>query len=99
MIPTMKLDHVFLAHLLIGYKSQLLQLVDTAGHGTGRLSTDKLIDFQLAIPSKDEQFAIVSCLSSLDDAIGSQNRIFNLLSTHKNGLMQQLFPSLEDDDS
>jgi type I restriction enzyme, S subunit len=44
---------------------------------------------------KDEQKRIATCLSSLDDLITAETRKNEALKTHKTGLMQQLFPSLE----
>lgn len=46
--------------------------------------------------SKDEQRRIVDCLKALDDLITSQTQALETLKTHKKGLMQQLFPSLEE---
>jgi type I restriction enzyme S subunit len=43
-------------------------------------------------PTLPEQRKIASCLSSLDELIGSQDRKVDALRTHKKGLMQQLFP-------
>ncbi len=49
--------------------------------------------FGLAIPSKDEQQKIADCLSSLDDLITAETQKLDTIKAHKNGLMQQLFPS------
>ena len=46
----------------------------------------------IAVPSSAEQHKIASCLSSLDELIGAQDRKVDALRTHKKGLMQQLFP-------
>jgi type I restriction enzyme, S subunit len=53
---------------------------------------------QLTIPhvSHAEQKRIVSCFSSLDDVIFAQIERLEALKTHKQGLMQQLFPSPEE---
>ena len=48
------------------------------------------------LPGKDEQQRIASCLSSLDALIAAEIRKLETLKTHKKGLMQQLFPSLEE---
>jgi len=54
---------------------------------------EKLIPF----PRKDtgEQQKIADCLSSLDDLIRARAARIEALKTHKRGLMQQLFPSLD----
>jgi len=38
-------------------------------------------------------WAISTCLSSLDDLIAAQSDRLATLQTHKQGLLQQLFPS------
>ena len=43
-------------------------------------------------PSKPEQQKIAECLSSVDELTAAQARKLDALKTHKNGLMQQLFP-------
>jgi type I restriction enzyme, S subunit len=90
-------DRRFLAYLMLGYKQRLLSLVDIAGHGTGRLDTDELKAFELSIPQvNDEQQRIADCLASLDDLITAQTQKIDALKTHKKGLMQQLFPALDE---
>ena len=46
-------------------------------------------------PKSGEQQKIAECLSSLDDLIAAEGRMLDALRHHKQGLMQQLFPSLE----
>ena len=46
-------------------------------------------------PKSGEQQKIADCLSSLDDLIAAEGRMLDALRHHKQGLMQQLFPSLE----
>ena len=46
-------------------------------------------------PTLAEQQRIADCLSSLDDLIAAQTQTLEALKTHKQGLMQQLFPSPE----
>ena len=43
-------------------------------------------------PSNDEQQKIADCLSSLDELIAAETQKLDALKTHKQGLMQQLFP-------
>jgi type I restriction enzyme S subunit len=44
------------------------------------------------IPKRAEQQKIAECLSSVDELIAAQARKLDALTTHKKGLMQQLFP-------
>ena len=46
---------------------------------------------------KEEQQIIVDCLSSIDKQISSQTQKTEALHAHKKGLLQQLFPSAEED--
>jgi type I restriction enzyme S subunit len=50
----------------------------------------------LPFPSLPEQHRIANCLTSLDDLIAAQTQKLEALKTHKRGLMQQLFPSPEE---
>ncbi len=52
---------------------------------------------ELLIPKPPEQQRIADCLSSLDDLIAAQTQKIEALKTHKKGLMQQLFPSSEEE--
>ncbi len=51
----------------------------------------------ISIPqSKIEQQKIANCLSSADDLIQSQTTKIEALKAHKKGLMQQLFPNVNE---
>ena len=52
---------------------------------------------RIRAPKLDEQQRIASCLSSLDTVIAAEAQGIEALRTHKKGLMQQLFPSLEEE--
>lgn len=49
----------------------------------------------IAIPSLYEQKRIASCITSIEDVIKQTNKQICLLETHKNGLLQQLFPKIK----
>lgn len=83
----------FLPYLLLANKKRLLDMVDSAGHGTGRLNTDKLKSLKLTYPQQAEQMRIVDFLDSLETLIPAQGDKLDALKNHKKGLMQQLFPS------
>jgi type I restriction enzyme S subunit len=48
---------------------------------------------RLPVPKRNEQHRIATCLSSLDDLVAAQSDRLAALQTHKQGLLQQLFPS------
>ncbi len=50
----------------------------------------------LLVPKIEEQQRIADCLSSLDELITAQSERLATLKTHKKGLMQQLFPVLNE---
>lgn len=60
------------------------------------INSSDLADISLVIPSKAEQQKIADCLSSLDNLITAQSRRVDDLKTHKKGMMQQLFPVLDE---
>ena len=61
------------------------------------LSGGRLAKITIPFPSdKAEQQKIADCLSSLDDLITAQTQKLDTLKTHKKGLMQQLFPALDE---
>lgn len=52
--------------------------------------------FKVSIPYEAEQKKIAACLTSLDDLIAKQIEKVDLLKKHKKGLMQGMFPSLNE---
>jgi type I restriction enzyme S subunit len=61
------------------------------------ISPSRLAGIEIRFPlEKAEQRRIAECLSSLDDQIAAEAAKAILLKAHKAGLMQQLFPLLED---
>jgi len=55
-----------------------------------------LVKVTLPLPPLLEQQRIADCLTSLDDLIAAQTQNLEALKAHKQGLMQQLFPSPEE---
>lgn len=66
------------------------------GHAPPKLTLAKLKSIPVVFPvSKSEQLRIANCLSSLDIQIVAESDQLAALKTHKQGLMQQLFPAPE----
>ena len=59
------------------------------------LARGDILDLVAPFPKKDEQQRIADCLSSLDAQITAESHQLAALKTHKQGLMQQLFPAPE----
>ena len=76
--------------------SYYAEIIGKYSDGTSQtvLSLNRLKSIKLPIPSKSEQQKIADCLSSLDDLITAQTNRLEALRNHKKGLMQQLFPNV-----
>jgi type I restriction enzyme, S subunit len=86
------LDPIFLDHFRRsdGWED----FVSEKGDGSVRIRIyyKDLARLQLTLPSVREQQKIADCLSSIGEVIAAQARKVDALKTHKNALMQQLFP-------
>ena len=80
----------YLLYFLRANKNRLLGLVDSAGHGTGRLNTDSLRSFPVLVPPLPEQTAIANLLSTWDTAIEKTEKLIAAKQEQRKGLMQQL---------
>lgn len=56
------------------------------------IGKSEVLALQIQAPSFEEQERIAACLTSLDEVIAAQRQKVEALTTHKRGLMQQLFP-------
>ncbi len=73
-----------------------LGVISPGGAGRNRvLNKHDFLKIELALPRISEQRKIADCLGSLDDLIAAESQKLETLQQHKQGLMQQLFPSLE----
>jgi len=86
---------VFLSYYLNGPKKVDIAKIaqgDTVVH----LYPSQLQLLEIGLPIADEQKKIADCLSSIDELITAQTHKLATLKTHKKGLMQQLFPALDE---
>ena len=60
------------------------------------IGQETLSSIKIFLPLIPEQQKIADCLSSLDELIAAQTQAIDTLKTHKKGLMQQLFPSVDE---
>lgn len=75
------------------------QVVSAAvGGGIKHFGPTHLKKMEIPIPPLAEQQCIAKCLSSLDALITAETQKFEALKLHKRGLMQQLFPVLDEVD-
>lgn len=66
--------------------------------GQGNLSGQIIKSVNLYFPKSEEQQKIADCLSEIDIMTAEQSNKVEQLKAHKKGLMQGLFPSLEEAD-
>ncbi len=91
-----KLNNYFL-YLLVANESIQRQINATVvGGAIPTLSQESISNFEILVPKIKEQEKIAECLSTLNDLIISQTERIEQLKLHKKGLMQGLFPKLQD---
>ncbi|WP_416401664.1 restriction endonuclease subunit S [Alicycliphilus denitrificans] len=79
----------FLPYLLVGNHDRLHELVDSAGHGTGRLNTDALLSFPVFVPSRAQQDGIADIGEAFDDRL----RLLRQTNATLESIAQALFKS------
>jgi type I restriction enzyme S subunit len=67
-----------------------------SGSNYPAINSSELATICLKIPKQKEQQKIAECLISLDNLITAQTQKIDSLKLHKKGLMQQLFPSVNE---
>jgi type I restriction enzyme S subunit len=91
-----KVNNYFL-YLLVANESIQKQINATVvGGAIPTLSQESISNFEILVPKIKEQEKIAECLSTLNDLIISQTERIEQLKLHKKGLMQGLFPKLQD---
>ena len=88
------LSNWFLYHLLQNAKP----LFERAATGSTikTIGLQFFVDLVFRVPLFAEQQRIADCLNSLDDLISAETQKLEALKEHKRGLMQQLFPKLDE---
>lgn len=81
--------------LFVYYILLQIDLIDFAGGVVPAVTKVAIENIPIYCPpTKSEQQKIAECLSSVDDLIIAQTNRLEALKNHKKGLMQQLFPNL-----
>ncbi len=75
------------------------QVAADLGATINSINGNQLKKYKFRVPEAKEQQVIADCLSSFDDLITAQTQKIDALKTHKKGLMQQLFPTLDEVDA
>jgi type I restriction enzyme, S subunit len=73
-----------------------ISLIEHGGGVVPAVNKSAIEAIPVKFPKIEEQQRIADCLTSLDDFLAAQTQKLDALKTHKKGLMQQLFPSVEE---
>lgn len=77
-----------------GWHQYMRQASSTgARHDRMAITNDDFMAMPLPASTPEEQQNIADCIASLDECIGLASKKLDELKTHKQGLMQQLFPA------
>ncbi|WP_236737444.1 restriction endonuclease subunit S [Mycolicibacterium llatzerense] len=82
-----KINSAVLATALRSETSKILELVDEAGHGTGRLQTDRLEQVQIAVPTDPAISQILDALLVRGGVAARENR---MLTSLRDALLPEL---------
>ncbi len=82
--------------LILEYETERIKEQTANGLGLLHITKGTIEAWESSFPGIDEQKKIAECLSSIDELITAQTQKLDTLKTHKKGLMQQLFPTLEE---
>lgn len=94
-LPHKDIDPYFVFLNLAGRYEEIREMSNSGGQEN--LSQGLIREIRFAFPlDNDEQRKITACLSSLDALITLEAQKLESFETHKKGLMQQLFPSVEE---
>ncbi|MEJ5302764.1 MAG: hypothetical protein HPY80_04510 [Bacteroidales bacterium] len=93
LLPKQGVNKLFYYHLLKHNESRIMKL--RVGSGLPNIQQKSLREFKVQyISNPQEQQKIADCLSSLDELITAQSQKIEVLKQHKKGLLQGLFPNL-----
>lgn len=88
------LSNWFLYHLLQNAKPRIERAA--TGSTIKTIGLQFFIDLAFRVPVLAEQQRIAECLNHLDNLITDEIKKLETLKTHKKGLIQRIFPALED---
>lgn len=89
------IDKQFL-FIILEHETERMKAKTTNGLGIMHITKGAIESWESFFPGVAEQKKIADRLINLDSAIGAEARKLEFLTGHKKGLMQQLFPSIDD---
>ncbi|WP_281692244.1 restriction endonuclease subunit S [Agathobaculum desmolans] len=94
----LKFSHKYTQDIVESYLNMINLQDFLTGMAQPKLNRAKLDIIPIPLPEEEEQEKIADCLSEIDTMIKEQSNKVEQLKAHKKGLMQGLFPSLEEAD-
>lgn len=89
-IPDPGIYPLFLAHAVSVRSDDILRMVEEAGHGTGRLPTQRIAELVLQVPPLHEQQRTAEILERAYTEVREETRKLDKLQLLKQGLMDDL---------
>ncbi|MGE3801822.1 MAG: restriction endonuclease subunit S [Candidatus Kapaibacterium sp.] len=83
------------ARVLLQTTAYMKQVAADLGATINSINGSQLLKYRFTIPKPTEQQRIAACLFSLDEVLTAQSRKLEGLKALNQGLLQQLFPSVE----
>jgi type I restriction enzyme S subunit len=77
-------------------RAALSELAKGTSDSMKNITKPEVLALSVTAPAYSEQQRIADCLTSLDTLIATEGQKLDALKAHKKGLMQQLFPTLEE---
>jgi type I restriction enzyme S subunit len=90
-----EIKHQYLSQVLKNDRFVAFVMSGAKGLKMPRGDTALIREYSVPTPKIREQSQIAACLFMVDDMVDSQSELLETLQVHKQGLMQQVFPSLE----
>ena len=94
----LKFSHNYTQNIVESYLNMINLQDFLTGMAQPKLNRAKLDIIPIPLSEEEEQQKIADCLSEIDTMIEEQSNKVEQLKAHKKGLMQGLFPSLEEAD-
>lgn len=92
-----EINRDYLYYFILSSSAQMYFTNAAAGGGIKNLNADIIKLLPVSYPGlEDEQQKIADCLASIDEMITAQTQKIEALKNHKQGLMQQLFPVIDE---
>lgn len=88
--PTRALDGEYLSYLLAALRDELLATVTQAGHGTGRIDGDQLLDTTVPIPPFAVQRWLAAKLSTFDRILTTLKHLVEAKRAFKRALLHEV---------